>query len=258
MQIEAQSISVDYGTSRVIDQVSLTIRAGEFVGLIGPNGAGKSTLIRALAGLQPISSGQILWDGKNENEVSRIERAQRVSYLAQKQSADWPLRAYDVVMLGRLPHRASFGGETEADRSAVERALIAVGMSDFRDRILDQLSGGERARILLARALAVEAPILFADEPVAALDPLHQLKAMELLRAHVNAGEGVVAVLHDLTLAMRYCDRLILIDHGKIRMDGRPAILTDDILADVYSVDVIRGSHDGQNFILPWRTRDRS
>lgn len=258
MLIEAQSISVDYGPVRVMDQVSVVIRTGELVGFIGPNGAGKSTLIRALAGLQPLSSGELLFNDKAAMAVPRTERARHVAYLAQQQNADWPLRAYDVVMLGRLPHRASFGSETAADREAVARALQAVGMNGFRDRVLGQLSGGERARILLARALAVEAPILFADEPVAALDPLHQLKTMDLLRSRVNAGQGVVAVLHDLTLALRYCDRIVLLDQGKIRIDGPPDLLTDDVLAEVYSVDVIRGSYDGCAYVVPWQTRQNT
>lgn len=253
MRIEAHALCVGYHDKRVIESVSLTLRTGEFVGLIGPNGAGKSTLIRALAGVQPALSGRILWDGQDEMSLSRQERARRVAYLAQKQNADWPLRAYDVVMLGRLPHRSAFEAEREEDRLAVERALKAVDMVSFRDRILDQLSGGERARILLARALAVEARLLFVDEPVAALDPLHQLRVMELLRSRVAKGEGVVVVLHDLTLAMRYCDRIILLDRGSVRIDGAPDLLNDAILRDVYGVDVMRGVYEGQSFVLPWQ-----
>lgn len=258
MQIEAQSLSVDYGRNRIINSLSLTLRSGELVGLIGPNGAGKSTLVRALAGLQPISSGRILLDGIDDAMVARQDRARRIAYLAQKQNADWPLRAYDIVMLGRLPHRSAFAGETDADRHAVDEALRAVDMSAFRDRILDQLSGGERARILLARALAVEAPFLFADEPVAALDPLHQLRVMDLLQTRVKEkGEGVMIVLHDLALAMRYCDRIVLLDHGKIIIDGAPDLLSDQVLAEVYGVDVIRGTFGGEAYLLPWSKRDQ-
>lgn len=257
MQIEARSLSVGYRDQHVIESVSLTLRTGELVALIGPNGAGKSTLIRALAGLQPISSGAVLFDGRDHVQVTRQERARRVAYLAQKQNADWPLRAYDVVMLGRLPHRAAFVGESEADHVAVEKALRAVDMLDCRNRILDELSGGERARILLARALAVEAPLLLADEPVAALDPLHQLRVMDLLQARVKQdGDGIVIVLHDLALALRYCDRVILLDHGRVLVDGAPDLLTDDLIAEAYRVDVIRGWHSGKPFVLPWQTRE--
>lgn len=253
MQIEAKSLVVEYGDTRVISSVSLTLRTGELVGLIGPNGAGKSTLVRTLSGLQNAASGQILIDAQVAALIERQDRARRIAYLAQKQNSDWPLRAYDIVMLGRLPHRSAFAGETAADRHAVEAALRAVDMWEFRDRILDQLSGGERARILLARALAVEAPFLFADEPVAALDPLHQLRVMDLLRERVRQkSEGVVIVLHDLALAMRYCDRLILLDQGAIRMDGAPQALTDEIIADVYGVQVHRDVIDGQEIVIPW------
>ena len=256
MEIKAQALSVNYGATRVVNQVSMSIRTGEFVGLIGPNGAGKSTLLRALAGLQVLSSGRVQWDGKDETGISRQERARRIAYLAQKQNADWPLRVYDVVMLGRLPHRVAFGRETDADHHAVERALQAVDMASCRNRILDELSGGERARVMLARAFAVEAPLLLADEPVAALDPLHQLRVMDLMQERVRRnGEGVVVVLHDLALAMRYCDRIILVDHGAIQIDGPADLLTDDMIARVYGVDVLRGSHDSQSYILPWRIR---
>lgn len=253
MKIEAQDLCVDYGTTRVLERVSLSIRTGELVGLIGPNGAGKSTLVRALAGLQHANAGRVTWNGADENQITRAERARLIAYLAQKQNADWPLRAYDVVMLGRLPHRASFGGETDTDRQAVERAFASVELHGFHDRILDHLSGGERARVLLARALAVEAPILFADEPVAALDPLHQLRVMDLLKARVTKGDGVVVVLHDLALAMRYCDRLVLLDKGAVRMDGVPSLLTDDLIQDVYGVDVYRAMGDGQEIVVPLR-----
>ncbi len=256
MRIEAKDLCVNYGSNQILNTVSIAVQAGELVGLIGPNGAGKSTLLRALIGLQALSSGHLIWSGMDVSQISRQDRAKSVAYLAQKQNADWPLRVDDVVMLGRLPHRLPFAGESDEDRHAVERALAAVNMQWARDRILDHLSGGERARVLLARALAVEAPLLFADEPVAALDPLHQLRVMDLLRERVNRGEGIVVVLHDLALAMRYCDRLIVLDRGTIRMDGAPALLTDTLIADIYGVEVHRETYQGQDIVIPWRVAD--
>lgn len=256
MRIEAKALCVDYGSVQVLNTVSVALQTGELVGLIGPNGAGKSTLLRALIGLQSLSSGCVIWNGMDVSHIPRQDRAKSVAYLAQKQNADWPLRVDDVVMLGRLPHRAPFSGESDGDRHAVKRALAAVDMQSARDRVLDHLSGGERARVLLARALAVEAPLLFADEPVAALDPLHQLRVMDLLQDRVRRGEGVVAVLHDLALAMRYCDRLIVMDKGAIRMDGPPSALTDTIIAEVYGVEVHRETHQGQDIVIPWRVAE--
>lgn len=257
MQIEAHSISVGYGARRVLHDLSVSLRSGEFVGLIGPNGAGKSTLIRALAGVQDVASGRILIGGRDAVTLTRQERARCMAYLAQKQTADWPLRAYDIVMLGRLPHRAAFAREKQVDHDAVVAALHAVDMSEFGDRILDQLSGGERARIMLARALAVDAPLLFADEPVAALDPLHQLRVMDLLQARVRQKcKGVVIVLHDLALAVRYCDRILVLDHGQIKLDASPDHLSEQILAEVYGVDIARGLFEGGSYLLPWRIRD--
>jgi iron complex transport system ATP-binding protein len=163
-----------------------------------------------------------------------------------------------VVGLGRLPHRRPFGGPTEADRAAIAAALARCDVADFSDRTMGTLSGGERRRVLLARALAVEAPYLLADEPLAALDPLHQIEVMELLRQTARRGAGVVVVLHDLTLATRFCDRLALLDHGRLVAEGAPeAVLDDARLAGVFGVEALRGSHAGEPFLLPWRARNQ-
>ena len=154
--------------------------------------------------------------------------------------------------LGRLPHRRAYSGPSAADRAAIEAALEAADVGHLRARTLHSLSGGERARVLLARALAVQAELLLADEPVAALDPLHQLQAMALLRSVARSGSGVVAVLHDLTLAARFCDRLIVLAGGRVLADGPPSVLTDAVLAAAYGVDALRGEHGGEPFIVPW------
>ena len=157
--------------------------------------------------------------------------------------------------LGRLPYRRPFSPPSAADRAAVEAALAAAEVVELRRRPIGTLSGGERARALLARALAVEAEMLLADEPVATLDPLHQLRAMGLLRAAARKGAGVVVVLHDLTLAARFCDRLIVLADGRVVADGPPAAaLTDAVLAAAYGVKALRGERDGEPFVVPWRS----
>ncbi len=252
MRIEAIDVHVRYGDSHALEGVNCAVGAGEMVGLIGPNGAGKTTLMRVLAGLQALQAGETRYDGAHASALPRGELARRVAFLAQAGEAAWPLRVDHLVGLGRLPHRRAFSGPSAADRAAIEAALAAADVAYLRERTLRALSGGERARVLLARALAVEAEVLLADEPVAALDPLHQLQAMALLRSVARGGAGVVAVLHDLTLAARFCDRLIVLAGGRVVADGPPSVLTDAVVAAAYGVEALRGEHGGEPFIVPW------
>ncbi len=252
MRIEASNATVRFGEQRALAGVDCVVRSGEMVALIGPNGAGKTTLMRVLASLQPLQEGQARYDGKSARAFGRGELAKRVAFLAQGGTAHWPLRVDHLVGLGRLPHRRAFAGASVADHAAIESALAAADVAHLRLRTLGELSGGERARVLLARALAVEAEMLLADEPVAALDPLHQLRAMALLRSVASGGAGVVTVLHDLTLAVRFCDRLIVLAAGRVVADGPPSVLTDAVVAAAYGVDALRGEHRGEPFIVPW------
>jgi iron complex transport system ATP-binding protein len=253
MDIEASNITARYGDTPVLRAVDFAARAGEMVGLIGPNGSGKTTLLRILANLRAPEAGTIRYSGKTAVELGARNLARRISYLAQGGEVHWPMRADALVALGRLPHRGAAGGADARDRDAVMRAMAAADVSHLRERTMRQVSGGERMRILLARALAVEGELLLADEPTAALDPLHQLQVMTLLRASVRDGHGVIVVLHDLALAMRFCDRLVLLAEGGVLVEGSPAaVLTDAHLARAYGVDVVRGERDGVPFLLPW------
>jgi len=259
MRIEARGLVIRFGDRAALAGVDCALVAGELVGLVGPNGAGKTTLLRALAGLLPIAAGAVRYDGRDAAALGRAKLARRVAYLAQSGLAHWPLSVEHVVSLGRLPHRRPLSPPSAADRAAVEAALAAAELAELRDRPIGSLSGGERARALLARALAVEAEILLADEPIAALDPLHQLRAMALLKEVAGKGAGVVAVLHDLTLASRFCDRLIVLAGGRVAADGPPpAALSDAVLAEAYGVTALRGERDGEVFVLPWRSAGRN
>jgi iron complex transport system ATP-binding protein len=250
--IAAETLSVSLGGRPVLDGIDCAFAPGRLVGLIGPNGAGKSTLARALLGLVPAASGCARIDGAAVQALGPRETARRVAYLPQGQDIHWPVSVERLVGLGRLPHLAPFSRPGAADRAAVAAALEETGTAHLRDRIAMELSGGERARVMLARALATGAPALIADEPLASLDPGHQIAVMELLAARARAGATMVVVLHDLSVAARFCDRLVLLDRGRLVADGAPdAVLTDATLARVYGVRAWRAEADGAPLLVP-------
>lgn len=229
-------VGVTLGRRAVLHQVDAAFAPGTLTGIVGPNGAGKSTLARAMLALVP-ATGRIEIDGRPAQAMPRAELAGRIAYLPQGQSLHWPLTVERLVELGRLPHLAPMSRIGADDRAAIDRAMARADVLSLRERDATELSGGERARALFARALAVEAPALIADEPLASLDPGHQIDVMDLLRAEASAGSLVIAVLHDLTMAARYCDRLLIVDAGRIAADGPPAeVLTPDLLRTVYGI----------------------
>ena len=200
MMLDARKISVSIRDATILHDVSLTLKPGEILGLIGPNGAGKSTLMRVLANLRQPDAGTVLYQGRSGAEIAHVDLARRFAYLAQDAALETPMRADLLVGLGRLPHRGAFQSRpTARDIEAVERSMAATGVAHLKARAFNTLSGGEKLRVLLARALAVEAPMLLADEPVAALDPYHRLQVMELFRTIAAKGTAIVIVLHDLT-----------------------------------------------------------
>jgi iron complex transport system ATP-binding protein len=218
----------------VLDAVDLAVRPGECVGLIGPNGAGKSTLMRAALGLIPAAGERWLGDAPVGLLDARA-RGRRAAWLPQDREIAWPVTVRVLAGLGRAALRT--GPETAADHAAVQGALARMDLSALADRPATALSGGERARALVARVLAQEAPLILADEPAAGLDPAHQIGLMQTFAALAGEGRGVLASLHDLGLAARWCDRLVLIDQGRIVADGPPgAVLTADLLAAVYGI----------------------
>lgn len=221
----------------LVENATFVLRPGEVVALLGPNGAGKTTLLRAALGLRPRTSGIALLDGLETASMEASRRARLVSYLPQIRPLAWPSPVRDVVALGRFAHGAALGRLAPEDRQAVDRALAACDLEDFAHRATDTLSGGELARVHCARAFAAQTPLLIADEPVAALDPLHQHQTMALIRHFANSGGGVLTVLHDLTLAARFVDRLIWIKDGRILGDGPVRdVLTTEWVETVYGM----------------------
>lgn len=237
----------------LVDGLGLQIQPGEFVGIIGPNGAGKSTLLRLLAGLLVSDAGEVRLRDRPLRDWPRRERARQLAYLPQTPASSWSLTAAELVALGREPHRPMLAALSAADRAAIGRAAELCDITGLLDRDVATLSGGEEMRVHLARTLATEAPVLLADEPIAGLDPQHQLSLLALLARLARSGSTVLAVLHDLTLAARFCDRLVLLDRGRLAAVGPPVeILTDRTLAAIFGVTVRRQLDPSDGLVLPW------
>ncbi len=235
--LAASGLTARLAGRSVLEEIDFALAGGELVALLGPNGAGKTTLLRCLAGLLRPDSGRVTLVARPLDDWSRAERARRIAYLPQGGECHWPISVRDLVTLGRMPHRTAWTPLSAADRDAVERAIAFVDMTALAERPVDRLSGGEKARVLLARALAGEPPVILADEPISGLDPAHRLEVMALFRRLAAAGTGVLVVLHDLTLAARYCHRVVLLHERRIAADGPPAtVLSAATLAEVFAV----------------------
>jgi len=253
--LAVKALHVNIGARPILQGIDAALKAGTLVGVIGPNGAGKSTLVRAILGLAPLTAGEVLLDDLPVGGSPRTDIARKIAYLPQGQTLHWPLSVERLVALGRLPYLAPFSRIAKADQAAIDRALTLADVQHLRHRDATHLSGGERARALLARALAVEAPALIVDEPLGALDPGHQMEVMELLRRQADSGALVIAVLHDLSMAARFCDRVMLLDEGRLVADGPPdAVLTADNVRAVYHMNVWMGEVEGHRVILPLRS----
>ncbi|MBD7975946.1 MULTISPECIES: ABC transporter ATP-binding protein [Pseudomonas] len=227
-----------------LEPVRFSLAAGEMLGLIGPNGAGKSTLLNALAGIQP-HTGSLSYFGFDAAHLSPKQRAQRIGFLPQSHHSAWSLSVEDVVALGRLP----WGDE---DAALITSAMQRTGVLEWRTRKVAELSGGEQARVWLARVLAGQPVLLLADEPIASLDLRHQRKVMELLRDHAHQDRSVVLSIHDLGLAARYCDKLCLLAEGQVLAYGTPQeVLTEAHITAAFQVDVHIDLTTNPPIILP-------
>ncbi len=251
--LAAQQLEVALSGRPILNGVSLSLPPRQLVALVGPNGAGKTTLLRALAGLVP-STGSIEIGGDRLSSLSLRERARRFGYLPQGHHVHWPLPAKDVVALGRYPHGATDPARLSLrDEQAVLRAMQATNVVEFAERPVTELSGGERSRVALARVLAVEAPVLLADEPIASLDPRYQIDVMINLRSAADRGVLVVVVTHDLGLAARFSDTVLVLSDGRLVAQGKPEqALSEQIMAEVFRISAYRADYRNETVILPW------
>ena len=238
MTLGCRDLTIEVRAATLLRGVSCDLRPGRVTVVLGPNGAGKSTLLKALAGLIAPSGGEVSLDGSALGAVPAIERARRIGYLPQSAELAWNLRVRDLVALGRLPHRDA---APYAHEQAIDQALDAVDAFHLSDRAVLTLSGGERARVLMARVLAGKPDWILADEPLASLDPAHQLAMLHLFRATADRGAGVVVVLHDLTLAAKIADDAVLLSGGRVLATGvTDDVMTADQLKSAFGVDVER------------------
>lgn len=232
--LSLRSVSVDLGATRALDRVSLSVNAGEIVAILGPNGAGKTSLMRAALGLIG-TKGAIALGNADPRTLSARDRALRAAYLPQRPQSIWPVKVEALVALGRFAHGAAPDRLASRDQAAVDAAIEACSLGSLRHRGMDELSGGEKARAHLARALAQQAPLLLLDEPIAGLDPAQALGVAEVLQSHAAAGGGAVFSTHDIAFAAGTAHRVVLMKSGRVIAEG-PAIeaLTPAALESAY------------------------
>lgn len=249
MIVEIRNLSYSYEARRVFDGISFDLEEGEVVGVVGPNGCGKTTLIKCIDRIL-VPEGQVVLQGKDISGYTSDDLARIIGYVPQALSIGMAMNVLEVVLMGRRPHVR--WGVSDKDLSLVTSTLQKLGIGHLAFRKLTQVSGGERQKVMIARALVQEPVLLLLDEPTSALDLLHQLEVMELIRSVARENNiSAFLAIHDLNLAARYCDRIIVMHQGRIMGYGRPdTLLTPDLIRDVYGVHAIVGTRDGIPYII--------
>lgn len=233
-------LEVQLGGTTILGGIDATADRGQFVGIVGPNGAGKTTLLRTIAGAIDPAAGRVTVAGEPIHDLTSKAASRLVAKVPQDTTVGFEFDVRTVVEMGRNPHRSRFDGWTDTDAAAVEQALDRTDTGQFADRGIATLSGGERQRVLLARALAQDAPLLLLDEPTGSLDINHQVRTLELVRDLVSEGRTALAAIHDLDLAARFCDELVLLSEGGVVAAGRPAaVLTESEIRNAFGASVV-------------------
>lgn len=237
-RLDVQDVAFAYRETWVFEHVSFSLSPGEVVGLVGPNGSGKSTLLRLLLGLLTPTHGRVLLDDRPIQNLSRKAIARQTAFVPQDTALDVAFRVRDIVAMGRNPYLGRFQPETPEDQSAIEWALTATATQSLAGRQVQELSGGERQRVMLARALAQQAPLLLLDEPTANLDVAHQLDMLSLVQSVIHDNRCALIALHDLSHAARYCDRILMLADGNLVAQGRPEeVITEDHLVTHFHIE---------------------
>ena len=250
MTLQIRDLAFGYDEEAVLAGLELSVEAGELLAVLGPNGSGKTTLLQCVNRILEPEGGSIEIDGDCVSHLSRQEAARRVGYVPQEEASAFPATVFETILQGRKPHGGWSPGQ--ADREAVAAAIEQLGLGSFAMRQVDALSGGQRQKVRLARALVQNPSVLLFDEPTSALDLKHQLDVMELIVEHVR-NEEVAALLaiHDLNLAARYCDRVALLQDGEVYTVGEPDVLTPETIRSVYDVEATVRQHNGHRVIVP-------
>jgi iron complex transport system ATP-binding protein len=254
MSLELLGVSVDITGRRIVSDVDISVLDGRFVGLLGPNGSGKSTILKAIYRVHRPTSGRILLDGSDLLSLRQKDAARRIAVVAQESTVEFDFTVFEMVMIGRTPHKRAFDRDTETDRTIVTNAIERVGCEALSDRSFNTLSGGEKQRVLIARAIAQGADHLILDEPTNHLDIRYQVEVLELV---AGFGMTVLAALHDLSLAALFCDSVCLVADGRIVTSGTPsAVITAEMVRHAYGADVLIVEHPetGTPHLIPRRT----
>lgn len=253
MRLQIRNLRFSYGSTEILRDINMGLNPSEVLGIVGPNGTGKSTLLRCIDRIL-IPEGEILLDGQEISGMSRVEIAKRIGYVPQSMTGVFPATVFDMVLLGRRPHLSWRSSEEDIDK--VLEMLDLMDIKDLAMRNFNETSGGQQQKVLIARALAQDVDILLLDEPTSNLDIKHQLEVMEILtELSKTKGISVMMAIHDLNLASRYSDRIIMLNGGGIRDVGDPAsVLTAENIRSVYGVDVVVRNEDGKPYMIPMRS----
>ncbi len=248
--LQARDLTIRRGARTLLDRVSLTLRGGDRVAVVGANGSGKSTLLRALLGLEPLDSGEVRLSGTPIGAMRRLDIARAATLVLQDTHVEIPISVRDLVELGRFPHRGT--PAAARDREELSRAMELADVTALAERDVRTLSGGELQRAHLARALAQATAAILLDEPTSSLDLRHQLHTLETLRALAAEGRAVLLVLHDLTLAARWADRMIVLREGRVHAEGTPReVLTRTIVREAFGVEARIEDLSGELVVVP-------
>ena len=252
MKLQAMGVEFSYHSHPIIEGVNLSIGSGQFVSIVGPNGSGKSTLLRCLDRILKPRKGAILIDGRDIRNFTGLELAQAIGYVPQQETGNLSLSVFDMILMGRKPHGQWGPGPEDLQKTAA--IIRRLGLTDLASRGIDTLSGGQRQKVSIGRALAQEAGIILLDEPTANLDLKHQLEVLDLLKEEADQGRTVLVAVHDLNLAARYSDQLIMLSDGEIFSVGGTEILNEANIEAVYGVKVNLINNGDQQVIIPIST----